>query len=30
MTSINAYQFIKKANNFEEEKLALESPSNEE
>ena len=30
MTSINAYQFIKKANNLEEEKLALESPSNEE
>ena len=30
MTKINAYQFLKKVNNLEEEKLALESPSNEE
>ena len=30
MTKINAYQFLKKVNNLEEEKHALESPSNEE
>ena len=30
MTKINAYNFLRKVNNLDEEKIPLESPTNEE